>query len=248
MTKKDLKTMKDKYEETKEYLKKEVTKTNELKREHTFVKKQMEGSDKTILELKRALQDSQASVAQPPQSARGVSKTLGVGEEEQKSQIQSMQDLEGDDSPNSVSKPTGSNNSLSNGVNNLKSDQNESEASQEIFSKIKILDQKILDKDILLQKQEEEISNFDKKYQDKDQELVELRSKFEKLFKTNKVLSEKRKNGIKEIEKLRLKIDDMNTMSSVNSALNTSFSLEALDTKEFSVSGDIQQLGEMVHM
>lgn len=84
--------------------------------------------------------------------------------------------------------------------------------------------------DIVLEKKETEFEEMRKLVEEQREKLETTQDHLVDVKKKNQILNKKRKNGIKEIEKLRDRIEDMRTQYSVNHSLNTSFSMEAVRT------------------
>jgi len=110
------------------------------------------------------------------------------------------------------------------------------------------LRQKIENLTFNLAQKEHEAEDSQRLKEDLVIDLEKARDEIISLKRKNNVLKEKRANGIKEIEKLRVKLDDLKTQYSVNQSLNTSFSMEALDSKDFTLNGDSDMAREVLNL
>ena len=102
--------------------------------------------------------------------------------------------------------------------------------------------------DIVLEKKDHEIAQANSAVLDIEFELGSLREEIEELNTNNEILQRKRINGIKELDKLKMKIEDLKITHNLNISMNTSFSMEALDTKEYNIRGTAQEFGELLNM
>lgn len=111
-------------------------------------------------------------------------------------------------------------------------------------------------------KLEEKASTSDTRLVRKDAELHEMRRSIEekaeligtlqeenkKLLTTSKLLKEKRDLGLKEIQKLRDKVETLKIQSSLNESLNTSFSMNGLNDSVNLSSHEKGQVADLLHM
>ena len=102
--------------------------------------------------------------------------------------------------------------------------------------------------DIVLEKKDLEISEAKASEIDIKFEIGSLNEEIEDLRQKNEILQKKRMNGIKELDKLKMKIEDLKITHNLNISMNTSFSIEALDTKEYNIRGTAQEFGELLNM
>ena len=102
--------------------------------------------------------------------------------------------------------------------------------------------------DILLEKKEIELEEAKKIIEDKTDLLQETQDKVVMLKKEHKIISEKRKNGLDEIRKLRDRLDDMRMNYSVNQSLNTSFSIDAVNNNDISIMMEPTQIQSLLEM
>jgi ribosomal protein L7/L12 len=97
-------------------------------------------------------------------------------------------------------------------------------------------------------RKDNELHELRQTLEEKTEQIVSLQDEGVKRAKELKVVKEKRDMGLKEIQKLRDKMEQIKVQNSLNESLNTSFSLSALNDSVNLSNMEKGQISDLLQM
>lgn len=110
------------------------------------------------------------------------------------------------------------------------------------------LEEKVKDYETKLVRRDAELFEMKRSIEEKADFISTLQEENKKLLTTSKLYKEKRDLGLKEIQKLRDKLETLKTQTSLNESLNTSFSMNGLNDSINLSSHDRGKVADLLHM